>query len=452
MAATVIGNSMAYYAGDYSHGFQEVSEAPRDYQVITKLAMLASSQQYAEEERHPFTNISLDVLPPSCSKLSTVNGPGIMEETVGKGFQPWKRENCSVDSTATSPYVSPLVTPLSNTSTDLIYSRNNALAPCSGTYTSDICCPTTATFSHAEGDYSSAWMHKLNDDNALGASSFQSIYHRVSQIRSHQPDSLTLHLPGSRSHNLGHENTSVVNSTSAWWDLQKSPSKWLSEDANKAGRICGQIATGYPTSNLMTLGTKSNYLTPAQSILPDTYKSIVSSRYEIGSTNVTSYLSPSRISGISNNRSQKRYSGRGSCDCPNCQEADRLGPAGEHLRKNNVHSCHVPGCGKVYNKTSHLKAHLRWHTGERPFICNWLFCGKRFTRSDELQRHQRTHTGEKRFACPVCDKRFLRSDHLSKHVKTHNANDGRKSAGSDSGTNAADGNASNGSSTVVKTG
>ena len=35
----------------------------------------------------------------------------------------------------------------------------------------------------------------------------------------------------------------------------------------------------------------------------------------------------------------------------------------------------------------------RWHTGERPFICNWLFCGKRFTRSDELQRHKRTHTG-----------------------------------------------------------
>ena len=36
----------------------------------------------------------------------------------------------------------------------------------------------------------------------------------------------------------------------------------------------------------------------------------------------------------------------------------------------------------------------RWHSGERPFACNWLFCGKRFTRSDELQRHKRTHTGK----------------------------------------------------------
>lgn len=37
---------------------------------------------------------------------------------------------------------------------------------------------------------------------------------------------------------------------------------------------------------------------------------------------------------------------------------------------------------------------FRWHNGERPFECNWMFCGKKFTRSDELQRHKRTHTGK----------------------------------------------------------
>ncbi|XP_074551570.1 transcription factor Sp3a [Halichoeres trimaculatus] len=107
---------------------------------------------------------------------------------------------------------------------------------------------------------------------------------------------------------------------------------------------------------------------------------------------------------------------RVACTCPNCKES---GGRGSSTGKKKQHICHIAGCGKVYGKTSHLRAHLRWHSGERPFVCSWMFCGKRFTRSDELQRHRRTHTGEKKFVCPECSKRFMRSDHLAKHIKTH---------------------------------
>ena len=90
------------------------------------------------------------------------------------------------------------------------------------------------------------------------------------------------------------------------------------------------------------------------------------------------------------------------CRCISCQDPNR------DPNRRSLHQCHYPECARQYKKTSHLRAHLRSHIGDQPYVCTWADCARRFTRSDELHRHYRIHTGEKNHKCPHCDKCFSR--------------------------------------------
>jgi len=69
-------------------------------------------------------------------------------------------------------------------------------------------------------------------------------------------------------------------------------------------------------------------------------------------------------------------------------------------------------CNRIFPREKSLQAHLRTHTGERPYMCDYPNCIRAFTQSGQLKTHQRLHAGEKPFVCssPGCGNRYTHAN------------------------------------------
>lgn len=87
----------------------------------------------------------------------------------------------------------------------------------------------------------------------------------------------------------------------------------------------------------------------------------------------------------------------------------------DHKGRPFIYECNQ--CPKKFTQNSRLTAHLRCHSGIRPYTCTQ--CGFSFTQKSYLIRHAAVHKEDRPFTCAKCLKTYKHYGSLANHRKLH---------------------------------
>lgn len=114
----------------------------------------------------------------------------------------------------------------------------------------------------------------------------------------------------------------------------------------------------------------------------------------------------------------KNHSGGKTIACDLCPyRCFLMAELRKHLRTHSnetPYACDYPGCGYACKISSNLRKHRRIHTEERPYACD--VCAFRSNFISSLKAHKRTHTNERPYCCEQCGYRCNSASNLKKHI------------------------------------